>query len=136
MTAESPCYPRVTGGFRDGWGSRWRRIFLPPTAISQEGPHIDDSNEVVRAVFAERGRDVLLVDLDREMTGEADHVFVDLARVNNEGNLMKAEHIGHAIVVDLQRHCASGTSPRCADERPILDTSHSSGPSGDGEVRK
>jgi hypothetical protein len=59
--------------------------------------HIDQSNEVMRDLAGELGKDVTFVDLDREITGKHE-VFVDVAHTNEEGKRMVAGRIADAIL--------------------------------------
>lgn len=64
-----------------------------------EAPHLDAANEIVRELAGEHGQ-VILVDLDRSMTGK-NELFIDLAHVSREGKLEKAERIGLAILAAI-----------------------------------
>ncbi len=73
--------------------------------------HIDECNAVMREVYAEERGDALMVDLAQEMTGVAEHVFKDLAHVNEDGHQLKAEAIGRAILADLRADSGQGDDP-------------------------
>ena len=64
--------------------------------------HIDQFNEVLRSIAANHDR-LLFVDLDKQMTGKVNHLFVDPVHVNDAGRRMKAEYLGKRIIDDEER---------------------------------
>jgi hypothetical protein len=70
-------------------------------ARADVGAHFKQCNQFVRELAEEYGDQVLLVDLDEQMTGtHADH-FIDLGHLDHEGRQIKAAKIGAVILRDL-----------------------------------
>ena len=59
---------------------------------------IEKSNETIRELVAEYRGQITLVDLDKVMSGRMEHLFLDVAHVNNEGRVFKAQQIGQVIL--------------------------------------
>lgn len=62
--------------------------------------YIDQFNDVTRSIV-QKYEDVILVDLDNLMTGSSNHLFIDLAHLNNTGMQKKAQYIGEAILKEV-----------------------------------
>jgi len=60
--------------------------------------HIKQCNGVVRTLAKKYGDKVLLVDLDRKMTGAMNHLFKDLGHLTDPGIAVKAHAIGKVIM--------------------------------------
>jgi hypothetical protein len=73
----------------------------PNVPIAAEAIHIDQCNDVVRDIHAQRG-ETILVDLDAKMTGHDNPLFVDLGHLTPEGDRIKAAELAVAILRDLQ----------------------------------
>lgn len=65
------------------------------------GGHIDQCNEIMRAVAAEYGPRIVFVDLDRQVTGVHEEFFLDVGHMNDAGIEFKAQAIGQAILEHL-----------------------------------
>ena len=74
----------------------------PDVAVALVAPHIDQCNEIVRAVAERYGEAVVLVDLAADLTGQ-NEIFVDIAHMTAEGMDQKAEAVGEAILANLGR---------------------------------
>ena len=74
----------------------------PNVPIASEAIHIDQCNDIVRRIHAERADTTLLVDLDAKMTGVYNPLFVDLGHLTPEGDRIKAQELAAAIRRDLE----------------------------------
>jgi len=68
-----------------------------------EAKHIDQCNDVVREIQAGRRPPAPFVDLDRQMTGVHEELFVDLGHLAPEGHRIKAQALADVILDDLER---------------------------------
>jgi len=77
---------------------------MPHSTDERYGPlnYMDQLNEVLRSIAANDDR-LLFVDLDKQMTGKVNHLFVDPVHVNDAGRRMKAEYLGNRIIEDEER---------------------------------
>ena len=66
----------------------------------EEAKHIDQCNDVVRAIAKERSTSTLLVDMDATMTGKFDKHFFDLGHMDDEGRRFKAELLARSVRAD------------------------------------
>lgn len=82
----------------------------PPEDERHKLPEFDKTNGVMRDVADKYKDQVILVDLDRLMTGKFDKHFTDLGHMDFVGKRFKAAAIGEAIQGHLKRS-ASGASP-------------------------
>ncbi|MEM7586679.1 MAG: GDSL-type esterase/lipase family protein, partial [Acidobacteriota bacterium] len=111
-------YRRNLATMIDLAGLRGIRVVLTTQPRSQDpeakdaaaAPHIDQCNAIVRELAAEYPN-VIFVDLDREMTGVMEDVFLDLAHVDGVGRRVKAKAIGEALLGALDV-----TSPNAVGE--------------------
>ncbi len=62
-------------------------------------PNIIQCNAITRTVSEKYKNSISLVDLDAELTGKRNDIFVDLAHINDEGRVLKAKFIGNAILM-------------------------------------
>lgn len=64
--------------------------------------HIDQTNEIIKKI-SKKDSLLLFLDLDRQMTGKMDSVFLDLGHMNNKGMSYKAAQFGQVILEDMQQ---------------------------------
>jgi hypothetical protein len=83
---------------------------LPPEEEKHKLPEFIKTNGVMRGVAGKYKDQVILVDLDRLMTGKFDNHFTDLGHLDFVGKRFKAAAIGEAIKDHLKRS-APGVSP-------------------------
>ncbi len=69
-----------------------------PGHFSKAG--ILQTNEIARNYAISDPSNVLLADLDKELTGKINHIFTDFAHVTDEGRTIKAKFIGDVILTD------------------------------------
>lgn len=69
---------------------------------AEDARHLDQCAAILREIAAADPQGVMLVDLDRELTGR-DALFLDLAHMGPEGDAEKAALIGKAIFADARR---------------------------------
>jgi hypothetical protein len=80
--------------------------------------HITQTNDVMRSIAAKDPENVLLVDLDREMTGKAEHTFNDTAHLLPEGIELKGRLVAEAISAHIQRPPAHAPTEGEAESLP------------------
>lgn len=74
----------------------------PNAPSADEARHLDQCNEIVRDIHRQNQDGVLLVDLDKLLTGRND-LYVDLAHMGAKGDAEKAAVVGKAILEDASR---------------------------------
>jgi hypothetical protein len=74
----------------------------PGAPSADETRHLDQCNEIVREIYRENQDGVLLVDLDKLLTGRND-LYVDLAHMGEKGDAEKAAAVGNAILQVARR---------------------------------
>ncbi len=69
----------------------------PKIPYFEQGKSIDITNAVLRKEIAKLEEDIILVDIDKELTGKRNDIFSDVGHMTKEGIKLKAEIIGTAI---------------------------------------
>jgi hypothetical protein len=67
-------------------------------------PHVDQCNDILREIHTKYRDKIIFIDLDQMITGKRDDFFNDLAHMNDEGEELKAEQIGNAILQDYSKN--------------------------------
>lgn len=74
----------------------------PNVPSAEEARHLDQCNAIVREIYRENPDGVLLVDLDKDLTGK-NYLYRDLAHMGPQGDAEKAAAVARAILADASQ---------------------------------